>query len=607
VTHRSAVQRIALVVNILVFVATYIALLTRARWSLPYAVAVAAGIPIIATVSVVPFTTTLRSRLLERRSVVGGPGVRTMLAMAPWIVLVALIAARGLWWTQRPGALRFFAAWTLLNWSIAWCEPSDWSTRTRVPARRAVLLLALLFLALGLEGLAFGVTPFGCALSAVVAGTGILAVAAGFLGTVSGCLKVFAASVAAMLGAGIAEAAVRALHVGQNVQEADSREIAREFYTLTPPRAAFVNNPGVLDEFGPALVEINSLGSRGPEIPDGRADVLLIGDSMVEARQLPWNETVGPRLQEALRARAMPDRVVAHGMRGWSPLLEWNWYLKVGRRLGAKTVLLFFFWNDLWTAGTEAATYEAVLDANGRPAYFDVPVDADWIWYKHVRVVRLAADVWQRLSVNQLRHAFSSMAARTPSSGPMDTPHARELARRLNDPPLTGEQIDALLTTPDDELPPDLQAIARNSFWPRVRPYELWTDAQRKAAAATELELQRFGEDVAAGGGRLVLVHVPNPLQVGPGECAVGRLFERVPPGTVLPPGSGIQTWLQDVAQRQRLELLDPSDAMRQAAAHGQTTGAEPMYLRADCHWTARGHRFMAEYLADWYIRSARR
>ena len=54
------------------------------------------------------------------------------------------------------------------------------------------------------------------------------------------------------------EAGVRLLRIGQNVQEVDSREYAREFYTLTPPRAAFVNQPNTLDEFGPALIAINS-------------------------------------------------------------------------------------------------------------------------------------------------------------------------------------------------------------------------------------------------------------------------------------------------------------------------------------------------------------
>jgi hypothetical protein len=110
-------------------------------------------------------------------------------------------------------------------------------------------------------------------------------------------------------------------------------------------------------------------------------------------------------------------------MRGWSPLLEWNWYLKVGRTLHPRLVMLFFFWNDLWPVGTEAATFSAVLRPDGRPLYFDVPVDANWIWYKHVRLVRLIEETWRRIGLADLKRAFSSLACGTIAAG-----HARRAA-----------------------------------------------------------------------------------------------------------------------------------------------------------------------------------
>src|SRR6185503_9047178 len=97
---------------------------------------------------------------------------------------------------------------------------------------------------------------------------------------------------------------------------------------------------------------------------------------------------------------------------------------------------------------------------------------------------------------------------------------------------------------------------------------------------------------------------VPNPLQIGSGECAVGRIFERVEVGAVLPSDSGIQTWLQDVSERHRIELLDPSAEMRELDRSGPPANSAPLYLRADCHWSERGHQFMAGYLADWYVRT---
>ena len=597
-------RRPLLLLNLVVLAASYFALFTRvAGASKSYLFALVAGGALVAVVTLVTFGDRGRAAWRDARSRVP-TAVRSFLAVVPWLGLFAVIVTRGLWWTQRPSALRFFAVYVLVNWSVAWCLEPAGRAGPPTAARRPVIVLAVFLAALGIEGLAFGVTPFGCAASTLIAATASFALAIASFGSGPACLKLFAASAATLLTVAAVETTVRLLHIGQNLQEVDRREYAREFYTLTPPRSAFVNSPTVLDEFGPALVEINTLGIRGPEISDERTDVLLIGDSMIEARQVPWERAIGPLLQEAFRARSIPGRVVSHGMRGWSPLLEWNWYLKVGRRLRARTVMLFVFWNDLWPAGDEVATFRAVLRPDGRPDYFDVLVESNWIWYKHVRVMRLIEGVWRRLGVAQMRRAFSTMAARTMSSGTLDLASAQRLARSLAEPALTPPELEAILTQKEEDLEPRLRSVARGNLWPSVRPWHVWTNEQRAAAAKTELELQRFAEDVAADGGRLVLVFVPNPLQIGTGECSVGRILDRVEVDAVLPPDSGIQTWLRTVAERHRLELLDPSAAMRELVRSRPPDDTAPLYLRADCHWSERGHQFMANYLADWYGRT---
>lgn len=587
------------IVNLVILCAAYARLWALGGGSRSFAVVLLAGGAAIAAVAVAAISPGVRAAWGERVSRTGVT-VRSAMAVSPWVGIALAAASRPLWWTQRPGELRFLVAWALVSWSIAWCAATaGW--RPPNQTQRATFWLAAVLAAFGIQGLAFGVTPLGCGLSAVIAVAAAVALCVGRFASTPACLKLFAASAATVLAVAIIEATVRLSGIGQNVQEVDSREFAREFYSLTPPRAAFVNPPTALDEFGPALIEINSLGIRGPEIPDPRADVLLIGDSMIEARQLPWEQTLGPRLQRELDARSPGLRVISHGMRGWSPLLEWNWYLKVGRRFGARIVILSFFWNDLWTAGDEATTFRAVLRPDGRPVAFDVPVDANWIWYKRVRTVRLVADVWRRLSVGEIKRAFSTVT-RERSSETLGTADALRLARRLTEPPLPAADVEALLSRRPDDLDPHLRPLAQRSFWPSIRPYDLWTDAQRAAAAITEQELQRFAEDVASNGGRLVLLFVPNPLQLSADECVVGRLFERVDTDVVLPPTSGIQDWIRGVAGRHRIELLDPSAAMREHIRQAGKAG-DPLYLRADCHWSARGHQFMAGYLAEWLTR----
>jgi hypothetical protein len=467
-----------------------------------------------------------------------------------------------------------------------------------------VLVLAACAAALGLQGVTFGLSPAGVVVSVGLSAAAAVLWSTRFGGRPAG-LKAVAATLATVLTVGATEAAVRVLGVGQTARETDSRELARRFNNLTPPGSVFVNQPGPLDEFPPALIEINSAGTRGPEIAKGAVDLLLLGDSFVEARQLPWEQTIGPRLQAVLSRLSPGARVVAHGMRGWSPLLEWNWYLKVGRRFQPRVVLLFFFWNDLWSAGAEAQTFRAVLDARGRPDHFDAQVDPAWLWYKPLRLVRVADELVRLASAAGVKRLVrAGSVGGSAGTAASKQASAEERGRQLApEPPLTPDQLEAILQRPLDQLDPSLRHTAGASFWPGLRPLDLWSAEQRAAASSTERELAAFAGDVAADGGRLVIVYVPNPLQVGAAECSVGRFADRVAAGVVLPPDSGVQAWLRDVTARHGIEFLDPSGEMRQAAA----AGGSAFYLRADCHWSPAGHQFMADWLARWHVRADRR
>lgn len=528
------------------------------------------------------------------------PALYISLAVAPWIALLAVVAARGVWWTQRPASVRLFALALALHWTL---------TLTRRAGRAgsdvtALRTMAIAIGALAIPGAAFGLNAFGCGVSMGLGAVAALLASIAAHGSRSTALGFLTVVVTTMLGLAVGEGAVRLLEIGGRVEEVDRRDQARQFYSLTPPGSAFINRPKPLDEFAPALIEINSLGMRGPELSQRAADVLLIGDSFVEARQLPWERAIGARLQDAVRVRRLPLQVVSHGMRGWSTLLEWNWYIKAGRQLHPRDVFLFFFWNDLWTSGTEQATFRAVMTPSGRPGYFDVPVDHWAIWYKHSRLVRVTEAVWQQAGLRDLKRAFAGVGAGTLSSAVLDLAAAQNLARTLAPGPAwTPAEVAALLTQPLEALPPGLRAAAEADFWPGLRPREVWTDAQQRAATIAAEELNRFAEDVSADGGRLTVVYVPNPYQVHPSECAVGRLLERLGPDTVLPPTSGIQRWLEDAARSAGITFLDPTTDMR---AFDQAQPAEafvPLYLRADCHWSPRGHQFVADYLGDFLAR----
>ena len=529
--------------------------------------------------------------------IVPHPAARVPLALAPWLALLAVVTTQGLWWTQRPEATRLLLEYLAIVWTVVCCAPGLAARDANdAGATRALLIVAAVLTAVGVEGSALGLNPFGCGVS----------VRSPASPRCSQCRRLAAAPrssgvcdtvVTTVLALGAASWPCASWVWAQRSGHRQPR-VGAAVQPHPPARRSSIG-PSRSTRFVPALMEINAR-HPGPELTEPRADVLVIGDSFVEARQLPWEQTVGPRLQAVLDQRHLAGRVVSHGMRGWSPLLEWNWYLKVGRQLRPKDVFVFFFWNDLWTVGTETATFQAVLTPEGRPDHFDVPVDRAAIWYKHARLVRLSEEVWRRASLADLKRAFGGVGGGILSSTTLDSEAARRLAMTMAPgPALSPEQIAALLSQPVDALPADLRVLSGADFWPRMRERAVWGEALQRAADATALEFQRFAADVAADGARLHIVYVPNPYQVHPSECAVGRLVERLRPDTLLPADSGIQSWLRHMAVSAGIPFLDPTARMREFDEAQPREAFVPLYLRADCHWSPRGHQFMADYLGD--------
>jgi len=531
-----------------------------------------------------------------------GTRLRMFAIIAPWVALAVLIATNGLWWTQQAQALRLFVVYGMAAWSLAWCA-GPWPT---VPgagriARSVLVGTAAGLGALSLGGSAFGLTRFGVVASAVMACVAAATLAVARYGRSHHYGNWVAITLSTTLSLAVAEVAIRALHIGDSVIEVNNPDYVRQFHHIIPPGSAFMNQPARLDEFPPTLIETNSFGTRGPDVPPAPVDMLIIGDSMVEARQLPWDQTLGARLPQTLAARSVNATVVSQGVRGWSPLLQWNWYLKVGRKLQPRTVVLFFFWNDLWTTGDEQQTFRAVMRPDGRPDYFDVPIEPWWVWNQHLRVMRLASEMASRLEFASLRRSVSEVGANRPA---LDLAGAQGYARRMvGNEVLAPDELDDLLTQPMDRLTPRAARIGGAGFWPGLRPLELWTADQKQAAEKTAQELRLFAEDVAADGGRLVVLYVPNAFQVSSSECSVARPLVGLDNDRLLPPDSGIQAWLRDTARQHTFELVDPSETMRQFL-RARPPDAPPLYLRADCHWSADGHQFMADYLADWYVSS---
>ncbi len=116
-------------------------------------------------------------------------------------------------------------------------------------------------------------------------------------------------------------------------------------------------------------VRINSLGLRGPEIPDlpsGGARVLMLGDSQVAAFEVDEDKTFVRLLEQRLAVSlARPVQVINAGVRGYGTDQEYLYYREQGQKLGAKVVVLFFSNNDL----EDNTTLHRARRPFGKPAF----------------------------------------------------------------------------------------------------------------------------------------------------------------------------------------------------------------------------------------------
>jgi len=391
------------------------------------------------------------------------------------------------------------------------------------------------------------------------------------------------ASVAVALA--IAEMALRMVPLEWLNSEGYIPEVSEAFHHNYQPGDAFITRPASpADDLSPITNRINSLGMRGPEPATGDVRALLIGDSFIQADEVAYERTAARMLERRLREYDPDALVVSHGMGSWSPLLEWNWYLKIGHEFGARTVFLFVFYNDFdpQSPGWSDAYYltQTVFGSDGRPEHFDV--DAGSLVRRSLRRLRLAA----------LRRRWIFLR----EQGEVQSPLASDAGRHLFD----SEDIAAMLAAPQDLFNESLAALrlaaAYEGFWRLQRPLRQWPQELRKSVDLSEAVITRFAEDVERDGGLLTLVYVPVGFQVGEHECSASRSFYGIAPGAVVTQFSGVQEWLEGVAMRHGVPWLDLTDRLRVASSGSP----HPLYMPYDCHWSQHGHEHVANILADW-------
>jgi lysophospholipase L1-like esterase len=193
---------------------------------------------------------------------------------------------------------------------------------------------------------------------------------------------------------------------------------------MTDPQVGFRLKPGARTRFKTSDFEtdivINSSGTRddeiGPKAPNERR-IVVLGDSLVMAIQVPLAETFCKRLQDRLNADPAAGpyryRVINAGVQGYGPVQEWLFYQHVAAAFDADVVLIALFTGNDATEAADGAS--AVLPASDvaqaapqTPSVQQAPIAPGWVR----RVVRRSM-VLQivRLRATMLTDRFGPAAA----------------------------------------------------------------------------------------------------------------------------------------------------------------------------------------------------
>ena len=174
--------------------------------------------------------------------------------------------------------------------------------------------------------------------------------------------------VAALATAGVAlaggEIAARLLSDGEERYvppvAADDRLRPHDEETLFRPNARFLwlGQPGRLREYA-SFVRINALGFHDAEHavakPSGARRVLVVGDSYVEAFQVPLQAGLPRLLAARLAGAGAPAEVIAVARSGWGPIEYRAAIEEWAPKLDADVVVIVFYsGNDVRNASSEA-------------------------------------------------------------------------------------------------------------------------------------------------------------------------------------------------------------------------------------------------------------
>ncbi len=389
--------------------------------------------------------------------------------------------------------------------------------------------------------------------------------------------KLLALLISSALALGIGEVAFRIAGVSNP-----------NFYGPDPERGWVLipNTAGLWTKEGRAQIRINSAGMRGPDVAKQKAPgtfrIAVLGDSCVEALQVPEEQTFAKLLEKELAA--CPAISSTHDTKIESLNFGVSGYGTAQELLALRTqvapfqpdlVLLAFY------AGNDVRNNEKTLDQEELRPYFELDpqgrlvLDASFRDHANYKFRRSwPARAFYSL-VNRSRLLQGVKAAKSRLDGWLGARKARKVEK--------GEVLQEL------GLDNAVYAPPTENDW-------------RKAWAVTEALLATMKHETEAKGARFALVSLTTPIQVDPDAAKRAAFAKALGVADLDYP----ERRLAEASAKDGIDFLPLTAPLREIAER------EKVYLHGfpntapgEGHWNARGHQAAAREIGRWLCGTA--
>jgi hypothetical protein len=348
--------------------------------------------------------------------------------------------------------------------------------------------------------------------------------------------------------------------------------IAYPVYLWTDPVRGVAHIPGMRSARqadGQSLIEINSDGLRGPEIklkrPPGTYRIALLGDSFIEAFEVPFDKTVGEVVAHRLtEARGSPVEVINFGVGGYGTAQELLTVRHEVWRYAPDLVLLAV------TTGNDISNNYAPMNPGDYRPYFvyrgdRLVLDTTFLSSREYR----SRALWTRRLLGVVRHSRLAQLIN----------RVRHLRRKddrqqANAGPDSGDEIG---------LRDEVQMPPRTADW-----QEAWR--------VTEGILHEMRDECRSHHTPLAIVTLTRGIQVTPDREKKERFLRQIGAKDLYYPERRISA----VGAREGIPVLNLAPAM---AAEAE---ARQVYFHADHgtpgvgHWNEAGHAAAGKLVASW-------